>query len=325
MDEKVFRELLEKYALGNCTRAEEALLFQWYDAFQVTEQKPVSGEAEYQLLEKQIRLYIQEYTTPKPATAAREVALAGWWRRGWVRAACILLLAGSAVWWWQAAVHKPAAVVTAWNTISTRKGERHRVLLPDSSVLYVDGGSVLQYPAVFTGAERQVKLLAGEVFLAVHANRQQPFAVYTAGLQVKVLGTSFMVRNRQQDTAVTVAVKTGKVALHAPGGGQLSLTAAVAGVYGKQSQNLLQTRCNTRAISGWVNNELFFEDATLETITDVLANSYGMQCFIATEALQQKRFKAGFVHRTPEDILRVLSKTGDFHYTIKDSVISIYP
>ncbi|GGH59373.1 ferric-dicitrate binding protein FerR (iron transport regulator) [Filimonas zeae] len=324
MDEKLFQELLEKQARGACTPSEEAVLLQWYEAFEVTDQKPVADEAEYSYVEQLMLTNIQQHITSRSAAGASEISLAAWWRSGWARAACfVLLLAGGILWWSLAEFRKPATI--AWTTITTQQGERHRVLLPDSSVVYLDGGSVLQFPVAFTGAERRVKLVAGEVFLDIHPNTKHPFIVYTANLHVKVLGTSFMVRNRLRDTTITVAVKTGRVALQASGDTSLVLAAMGKAVYDKHRQSMQQMRCDSRAISGWVNNELFFEDDTLEAIAEVLANSYGMKYIITDEALKHKRFKAGFVHRTPDDMLRVLSKMGDFHYSIKDSVIRIYP
>lgn len=329
MEEKTFRALLDKHAKEKCTDEEEALLYQWYDTFQVTDQTPVADQTEYNHLQQQMLQAILQHTDPLPAIATEGKSSVGWWRSSRVRAAClVVLLAGATLLVYKTGTHRQSASASeamAWHTIRTRPGERHKVLLPDSSVVYLDGGSELQYPVAFAGRERQVRLLSGEAFLEVQQNRKQPFVVHTGALQVKVLGTSFMVRNRLQDTAVTVAVKTGKVAFSAVRDAALLLTAGDKGVYQKQDGRMLQTSCNTRGISGWINNELVFEDDTLEEITDVLANSYGMQCIITDNALKSKRFKAGFVHRTPADMIRVLSRMGDFHYDIKDSVIRIYP
>lgn len=245
-----------------------------------------------------------------------------WWRSGWLKAACLAgILALSAGLYFQPARQQQAV---AWEQISTRPGEHRMQTMPDGTAVYMNGNSTIRYPAVFEGAVRQIQLVSGEIFLEVRPDQANPFFLATGDVKVKVLGTSFSVRNKAAEQEVSVAVKTGKVAFSkAAGGSATLLTPGEKGVYKKQEGTILQATCPTNSIGGWVKAEFEFEDATLRQILSTLEDTYGFHYVIRRPALAGKRFRAAFRGQTPHDMVRVLGKMGDFTYSIKDSTIVI--
>ncbi|BCA56574.1 iron dicitrate transporter FecR [Nitrospira sp. KM1] len=86
--------------------------------------------------------------------------------------------------------------------VLTSVGEQKTVRLPDKSSMILNTNT-----AVVThvdGKERRVELLKGEAFFQVQADPNRPFTVQHAEHQVQVLGTEFIVRERQKETTVTV-------------------------------------------------------------------------------------------------------------------------
>ena len=69
-------------------------------------------------------------------------------------------------------------------------GKREQVVLPDSSRVWLNSGSVLIYPSIFVGDRREV-YLSGEGYFEVEKNAEQPFIVKARTLNVEVLGTRF--------------------------------------------------------------------------------------------------------------------------------------
>lgn len=80
--------------------------------------------------------------------------------------------------------------------------------LPDSSKAFLNKNSKLSYPSLFA-ANRSVTL-SGEAFFEVRHDSLHPFVVHTSGTLVRVLGTSFNVRENA-DGEVFVGVLSGKV------------------------------------------------------------------------------------------------------------------
>lgn len=271
-----------------------------------------------------------ELASPAPIVSIGERQ--PWWHLRWVQAACMIGLI--ACFAWLSTNRRPekqspglAAENTVWQQTSTAKGEQCTVQLPDGSLVYLNGGSIILYPGTFTGGKRQIRLVTGEIFLEVQRNEAVPFIVNTDDKEVKVLGTSFTVQNRPETDQVTVAVKTGKVAFGLSGNASAShllLTPGRKGSIEKTDGRMQIAACNTGSIGAWRHDEFVFEDATLADILDALQYRYGMQYRIGKKSLRKKHFKATFRQRRPEEIIRILSIMGDFRYYKKDSVTVIY-
>jgi len=81
--------------------------------------------------------------------------------------------------------------------------------LADGSVITLNKNSVAVYPDNFTGNTREMKLISGEAFFSIAHNREKPFIVHINDAAVKVVGTSFNIRNT--DVKAEVIVETGIV------------------------------------------------------------------------------------------------------------------
>lgn len=86
------------------------------------------------------------------------------------------------------------------------------VSLEDGSRVTLDPGTKIGYPAHFKTGKREV-FLSGKAFFDITKDPAKPFFVYANELVTKVLGTSFTVRSFDSEKEVSVAVKTGKVAV----------------------------------------------------------------------------------------------------------------
>ena len=94
--------------------------------------------------------------------------------------------------------------------ISTAYGEQKRLVLPDSSEVWLNAGSTITYPKTFT-KENRVVTLDGEAYFSVRKDDAKPFIVETSQLSVKVLGTKFNVKAYANDANITTTLTSGKV------------------------------------------------------------------------------------------------------------------
>ena len=99
--------------------------------------------------------------------------------------------------------------------ISTAYGEQKRVVLPDSSEIWLNAGSTVTFPEVFANDKRLVTL-DGEAYFTVKKDTTKPFVVETSQLSVKVLGTKFNVKAYSNEAKVTTTLTSGKVEVNAP-------------------------------------------------------------------------------------------------------------
>ena len=96
--------------------------------------------------------------------------------------------------------------------ITAGKGVSKSFLLADGSSVSLNENASLDFPETFSGRERRVQL-TGEAFFQVTKDAEHPFIVETPQTEIKVLGTSFNVREYPGAGPSEVFVKTGKVAV----------------------------------------------------------------------------------------------------------------
>jgi ferric-dicitrate binding protein FerR (iron transport regulator) len=92
----------------------------------------------------------------------------------------------------------------ALNKIVVPYGKRSRIELSDGTKVWINSGSTLEFPAEFTGMERNISV-SGEIYLEVARDKQRPFIVSASGMDVKVYGTSFCVSAYIDVQAVVLA------------------------------------------------------------------------------------------------------------------------
>jgi len=106
--------------------------------------------------------------------------------------------------------NRPNEKQAVLNQVVVPFGQRHKILLSDGTLVQLNAGSKLTFPATFSGRTREV-YLKGEGFFEVHKNAQVPFIVKTDHLDVKVLGTTFNVSAYEDESFVTTVLVEGKV------------------------------------------------------------------------------------------------------------------
>jgi transmembrane sensor len=95
------------------------------------------------------------------------------------------------------------------NVIVTADGQQRTETMPDGSVVAVNVASNVSYS--FTDTARIVTLVNGEAAFSVKADPGKPFVVRVGDFEVRAVGTSFNVRER--DGSIQVAVSEGRVVL----------------------------------------------------------------------------------------------------------------
>lgn len=115
-----------------------------------------------------------------------------------------------------------AAVITremTFNSIAERtvsveapRGEIIHFTMPDSTVVYLNSGARLQYPAVFRKDCRRVTL-SGEAMFDVKHEEDRPFVVSTFASDIKVLGTRFNILAEEGSGTFVASLLEGKILL----------------------------------------------------------------------------------------------------------------
>lgn len=131
-----------------------------------------------------------------PPAPARSIPL--WSPYSLMRVAAMLVLMVGAGWLIYSVTTGGGDMVTV---ASADKVMKHT--LPDGTIVTLNKNSTLSYPGAFAANTRNVTL-NGEAFFDVTPDKSKPFIIDAGNSSVKVVGTSFNVKNRNNITEVIV-------------------------------------------------------------------------------------------------------------------------
>lgn len=95
-------------------------------------------------------------------------------------------------------------------------GKQTNLQLPDGTIVFLNSGSRIAFPAKFQGSNRDVHL-SGEAYFKVVENKAMPFIVHTSGLDVTVTGTEFNVSAYNDDRFTQAVLVSGSVNVNKKG------------------------------------------------------------------------------------------------------------
>lgn len=203
------------------------------------------------------------------------------------------------------------------------RGAEYRLVLSDRTVVWINAESELEYPVVFEGKERRVKL-KGEAYFEVAKDASHPFIVETDRAVAKVLGTSFNVRDYAGEAAdVTLAEGRLQVALQAD---------QTTGCILSPNENVriddrltLQTDIDLDGYIGWRKGVISFQKKRLEEVFICLSRWYDFEYVFTDTDLKDYLFTAWFDRNDSFDVIvRRLEQTGRIRTEIKARKVIVY-
>ena len=197
------------------------------------------------------------------------------------------------------------------------------LVLEDGSQVILNRESKLRYRIRSHDDERRIRL-SGEAWFDVARDTSRPFIIDAGEALVEVLGTSFNVNAYRENPRVEITVESGVVALtpKQDQGEQIVLKAGNGGTFDRESKHLeLIPDSNPNTIS-WKTKELFFTDASLQEVADVVSHAYGVHLRVDPN-LEDCLVTVTFRDQSLEAILNVLEQTLDLEISRTGNLIRL--
>lgn len=208
-------------------------------------------------------------------------------------------------------------------SIRTGVGERSNVTLPDGTEVQLNTKTTVTYDCSMPNDERRVQV-DGEAYFKVAKDAEHPFVVSADGVDVACLGTAFNIRNYGEERNISVLLTEGKVRVSA-GDADLTMEPNSRVVFDKGSQSMSKQLVNPDNYICWLNNEIRYNDHTMEEIAAELARNYNIRIVITSDKLREERFTGYLGHSSLRNVLEVLSMTSNARYYFdQDTVVYIY-
>lgn len=220
-------------------------------------------------------------------------------RTYWLKiAAAVFLIAGGA-WFYTSQFSTAELQFLTQETVKTDT-------LSDGSVVTLNRNSLLQYPEKFSGKQRQVWLTKGEAFFKVSPDKAKPFLIHTGNTLIRVVGTSFNVKNK--GGAIEVIVETGIVEV-SRNGAMVSLHPGEK-VLVKQNSGQLHKENTPDLLYNYYRSKVFTADDTpLRRMVQVLNEAYDSHIIIGRKELNDLPLNTTFKNESLDNVLTVISRT----------------
>ncbi|MGF6847303.1 transmembrane sensor [Chitinophaga sp. W3I9] len=168
------------------------------------------------------------------------------------------------------------------NTMTTPRGRKFRLRLPDGTNVWLNAASAISYPTAFTGNTRSVTL-TGEAYFEVTANKDQPFIVQLNNeTSVRVLGTHFNIHAYPDENNISTTLLEGAVRVHVQQQTSLLKPGQQLEINKKSGATALNNQADTLAIIAWKNDILNFQDKKLTTVISMIARWYDIEVVYET-------------------------------------------
>ncbi|SFW20232.1 FecR family protein [Sinomicrobium oceani] len=251
-------------------------------------------------------------------------------RRVWSVAASIIALLGITTYF---LMHLFYPVSGKQIIVSTGAGQQREVILPDSTVVWLNCVSSITYPEYFSGDYREVKV-KGEALFEVTKNPHRPFVVNFNEHYTKVLGTVFTVRSYPGEYADMVTLVEGSVAVGEKQPDDLKeYTVLIPGeritISDSIENNFSKSRIQEVAsVASWKSGELRFYKTPLDMVAKDLERWYGKDIVLERQgqhAVDDNMTLTSIIKPGTrlEEVLEILSLTHRISYTRTENKIVI--
>ena len=186
-------------------------------------------------------------------------------------------------------------------------GEKSRIFLPDSSVVWLNSGSKLFFNSSFNSKDRRVALV-GEGYFEVSHNEQLPFRVTCGDVDVLVKGTKFNVSAYTEDLFVTTSVLEGHV-VFSHGDAHMDLLKGQSARYDVVSGSFSRSLQTPENESAWTESRFVYEGITLSELAEKLSRTYAVRFHFNTPEHLDGKFNISLRNNESlDDVLRALEK-----------------
>ncbi|WP_291856413.1 FecR family protein [Marinilabilia sp.] len=154
-------------------------------------------------------------------------------------------------------------------------GQRTEAVLPDGSNVWLNNSTRLVYEHRF-GRKRSIQL-EGEAYFEVEKDVSSPFLVETGGLEVKVTGTRFNVKNYSTDHTVEVALSEGSVNVKSSEGERVQMKPGEVLLLDKRTLKMIKKNGQVKDNFAWRDGVMVFKDEAFENLITRLERWYDIK------------------------------------------------
>ena len=211
--------------------------------------------------------------------------------------------------------------VNSFTEVYSPYGHKTMVLLPDSSQVWLNGGTRIKYCADFTKS-RNVEL-TGEAFFHVTKNLSSLFTVKSKDLKIEVYGTTFNVHGYENDLVSEISLVEGSVSLYHDKQLVKKMNPDEVITYDANSNIFTSYQGNLKQITSWKLDELIIQDETFANMVKYLERWYGVEITLDKSINQNLRMSFKVKTESFIELLSIIDHITPISYEINGKQVKI--
>jgi ferric-dicitrate binding protein FerR (iron transport regulator) len=224
----------------------------------------------------------------------------------WFKIAASVLLCASALYLYS------QLKADAYLEYHTAYGETKSIVLPDSSTVILNSNSTVRFHQASDEKPSREIWLEGEAYFSVtHTKDHRPFRVNTdEGLSVEVLGTTFNVYHRIEQTKVVL--NTGSIRLHLPEqSAAQNITMSPGDFVEYKKKSFSKKTVNPAIYTAWTEKKIILDHTSLRDMIDMMRDNYGVEVTVASDTLLNQTVSGSMPLEDAEKVVSQIAEIFD--------------
>ena len=242
-------------------------------------------------------------------------------------------------------INQKQEVKNSLNEVVTKRGSKSFIKLPDGTQVWLNADSKLTFKENFGDKTREVSL-NGEAFFDVFHDADHPFIIHTGKADIKVLGTTFNIRNYALDKTMEATLIKGKieVTLTDRPDEKIIIHPQDKIIISKESNSIVNNKVKLKkeeqvisrvvlttvtmkdsliAETGWMKDKMVFVNQSLGKIAEEIERKFAVTIIFKTNAVKQYRYTGVFDKETVSEIFHIIQLSRKINYSIKNKIVTI--
>lgn len=204
-------------------------------------------------------------------------------------------------------------------------GKRSQLILDDGSSMWLNSGTILEFPSVFLKHKREIRLLEGEIYIEVAPDPKRSFYVKTEKFDVKVYGTKFNLSLYESEQPSVVLVE-GKISMLPSYNikDEILLASNDQAIY-TENGNIIKQKVNVDNFISWKNGYLIFNETPMPDVLKEIGRYYNLSFNYDNDINLQKRACTGkiYLSKDLDNVMKTLAVLSSLKYNRTNDIIYI--
>ncbi|MCK3684468.1 FecR family protein [Maribellus sp. YY47] len=203
-----------------------------------------------------------------------------------------------------------------YTSVITENGQRTKVVLPDSSIVWLNSGTTLSYN--YSQKDRRSIILKGQGFFQVKRNESKPFVVQCDEIKVTVLGTTFDVNNYPENKKIFVVLESGSVELNHNNTNYILKPGEIAD-YDEKNKSISINDADIQKYISWKDGKLIFRNDPMELVIKELERWYNIKIIVKDPEVYNSIFTGTVINKDYSRIFKLIEYSCPVHCEVMNN------